>query len=474
MRSPLLIILLLLSTALFAQKVRVEGVATAYKNRDIGAFVHQDYISNLEKEISNSTVDSIGNFLLEFNLSSVRYVTFRIGNSTCSMYAEPGAKYEVQIEAPDSTTYANPNIDHDVKMSIKLDRKTGMNALTMDYDKRFDDFLGVEYKSFVRRNPHAKIDSFRVAMREFYSTVKNDYFNNYIDYSVATLLEETKYSRSKLFNSYLAKRPILYDHPEYMNFFNAYYRQNLQKFALSKEGKAIAFQINDRGSFSGAMGVMKRQDFGQNDTLAELVLLKGLYESYYDQSFKRSSIAGMLKQIAEESMVEKHRQIAVNMLNSFSKLQKGTAAPFFELPDRNGLTHSIDELKAPNKYMYIMFFSEDCSSCLQQMKVIPALKKTYGERITFVSISSTPGNAALKNFQAKNPKYDWLFLYDNTGGKLMKEYEILSMPAYFVLDEKGKFVQVPAESPEGEIEQLFHDLTKIRGKLHNIGNRQNN
>jgi peroxiredoxin len=457
---------------LLAQNVTVKGSAFFYKNNEIGAWIANDYISHTQKQLSYTTIDSAGDFLFELTLKEILYVTFKINKHTASMYLQPGVNYDIIIAAPDSTTYQNPNIEHDVKLSIKLNSKTEINSLTMDFDNRFDEFLSVDYKNFVSRTPQAKIDSFKVFIREFYATVKNSFFTAYIDYSIAALEKNTKMDEKKLFRNYILNKPILYDHPEYMNFFNSFYKQKLQTFALSKKGSDLFFIIDNRGSSSAALNALKRDPFIPNDTISELVLLQGMFESWYDGTFKRESVKGILGQIVSESKIPEHRQIAQNILNSFSKLQKGTIAPPFELPDKTGLTHSLDELRA-KKYIYLMFFDENCTACLEQMKVIPSLKKTYGERIEFVSVSSNKTNTELKNFQAKYPKYDWLFLYDNTSGNLKKQYEILSMPSYFLISPEGKFVQVPADSPEGNVEQVFYDLTKIKNKLHNIGSKEN-
>lgn len=471
-RTCIFICLLFLSFSAAAQNITISGKAKSYENKEIGVWVFSDHLSKLQKQITWSEIDSAGNFLIEFNSKEIQYITLKVKNHIASMYVEPDTKYEVILSPPDSTTYQNPNIDHDVKLSINLKSKTEINSLTMDYDKRFDDFLSVEYKAFVSRSPQAKIDSFQLAMHSFYSTVKNNYFNGYIAYTIAALKEKTKVSEKKLYEEYLQKRPLLYDHPEYMNFFNSFYKQKVQQFALSKSGGALFFQINDRGSFSGAMDVLKRDTFLDNDTIRELVLIKGLFESYHDGSFKKPSVVAMLQQVSAESKIQMHQKIAQNMLNSFSKLQKGTAAPFFELPDKTGRTHSLDELRS-KKYVYVMFFDETCNSCLQQMKVIPALKKIYGERIEFLSILTEGSAASLTAFSAKNPKYDWQFLYDHTSGKLKTDYEIRSLPAYFLISPEGKFVQVPADSPDEDIERIFYDITKIKSKLHNVGSKVN-
>jgi peroxiredoxin len=455
-----------------SQNVTIKGTAPDYKNNEIGVWTNNDYISNTQKQLSHAVIDSAGNFLVEFNSKEILYITLKIEKHIASMYIQPDMNYEVKIASPDSTTYQNPNIEHDVKISINLKSKTEINSLTMDFDNRFDEFLAVDYKDFVRRTPQVKIDSFKIFIHDYYSTVKNSFFNTYVDYSIAALEKNTKMDEKKLFLNYIQNKPIQYNNKEYMNFFNSFYKQKLQTFALSKKGSDLFFIIDDRGSFPASLTALRRDVFITNDTIAELVILKGLYEAYYDGTFKKQGIIGILQQLATESKIEEHRKIAQNILNSFSKLQKGAIAPTFELPDKSGVTHNLDELRS-KKYVYLMFYDEKCTSCIEQMKVISSLKKTYGERIEFVSISANKTNVELKNFQAKNPKYDWLFLYDDTNGKLKKEYEILSLPSYYLIGMDGKFISVPAESPEGNIEQLFYDLTKIKNKLHNIGSKEN-
>lgn len=455
-----------------SQNVTIKGTAVHYKNKSAGIWVYNDFISKVQKQLTQTTIDSAGNFLFELHIKEIQYITFKTEKYIASMYVQPDTYYEVIIAPPDSTTYQNPNIEHDVKISIRLKSKTEINALTMDFDNRFDEFLAVDYKDFVRRTPQAKIDSFKIFVREYYSTVNNSFFNAYIDYSIAALEKNTKKDEKKLFNNYIQNKQIQYNHREYMNFFNSFYKQKLQTFALSRKGNDLFFIIDNRGSLPASINALRRDPQIMNDTIAELVLLKGLYETYYDGTFKKESIKAILQQMVTSSKIEEHRQIAQNILSVFSKLQKGTLAPVFELPDKSGTTHGLDELRA-KKYVYLMFYDEECTTCLEQMKVIPSLKKIYGERIEFVSISTNKTNEELKIFQAKNPKYDWLFLYDNSQGKLKKQYEILTLPSYFLIGMDGKFIQVPADSPLENIEQLFYDLTKIRSKLHNIGSKEN-
>ncbi len=454
-----------------AQLVTIKGIAKGYENKEIGAWVTKDFISNTEKQLTFSTIDSVGNFLLEFNSREIQYLTLKIDKSIASLYIEPNKNYEVIIMPPDSTTYQNPNLEHDVNISINLKSKTEINALTMDYDKRFYDFLIREYKAFVTRTPQQKIDTFKLAMNNFYEDVKNPYFDAYRTYTIAALEEKTGVvGRKKMFELYLDQKPVLFNNPEYFNFFNAFYKQYLKKLTQKKEALLVK-QINSNNSYDGVMGILKLDSYLKNDTLRELVLIKGLYESYYDGTFKKESIIKLLEYITNKGEITNNKQIVQNILNSFSKLKLGAMAPFFDLPDKEGNNQSLDELRA-KKFVYLFFFNQQCTACFQQMKIMSSLKKLYGIRIQFVGVSVDKSNADFKEFCAK-AEYDFLFLFDNTGKKLQSDYELKSLPSYFLIDSDGKFIQAPAFSPDGEIDRVFYDITKSRAKKHLVGDRTN-
>jgi peroxiredoxin len=242
--------------------------------------------------------------------------------------------------------------------------------------------------------------------------------------------------------------------------------------AVNKYRKVLDDFIETKNDYKSVINVIKQDEFLKNDSICELVLIKGLYECYYDRYFYRESIVSMLIKIKNNTKINKHRVICDNILNSFSKLKPDTKAPFFQLPDKNGLTHSIDELRN-KKYLYVSFFNTTCTACLQQMKTFTALKKKYGRDVNFVSISVDDDVKVFKDFCAKNPQYDWLLLYNNVGDKLKKSYEIISYPKYFLIDPDGYFIQAPAESPEGNIRRAFVDISNPRHRNIDVGSKRN-
>lgn len=454
----------------FSQNVKISGLAKAYANKDISALVYRDFITNTQKQITFSSIDSAGNFLLQFNANHIQYITLKIDKYVAFMYVQPDMNYEVIISSPDTTTYINPHLEQDVGISINLKSKTEINALTIDYDKRFDEFLTKEYKAFVSRSPQKEIDTFNLTMNQFYSSVNNPYFDTYRMYSIAALEEKTGASRKKLYNTYLNQKPVLYDHQEYFNFFNTFYKQYFTQIAQTKSA-LLAKQINDSSSYAGIMEILKQDEYLQIDSVRELVLIKNLFESYYDGTYKKESIVKMLGFIAEKGVFTDNKQVAQNCLNAFSKLKPGAVAPTFELHDNNGATYRLNDL-GDKKYIYLFFYNNECTTCLSQMKIIASLKKQYNAHVQFVSISLDNKYADFKSYCAQHPQYNWLFLHDNTG-KLKTDYEIKSLPACFLMDAQGKFVQVPASRPDEDLETVLFDLTKTKTKKLKVGDKAN-
>ena len=93
------------------------------------------------------------------------------------------------------------------------------------------------------------------------------------------------------------------------------------------------------------------------------------------------------------------------------------------------------------------------------MTLIPELKKMYGSKITFISISVDKKSDAMKNFMKKNPKMDWTFLYCDNYKKAKEEFNVLTVPTYYLIDPKGNAFKSPADKPQ-DIEPLFIQIKK--------------
>ncbi len=441
-----------------SQNVTISGYAPAYKSKEITLYTYADYISNTEIPVATQAVSDSGFFDFSLQTEEVKRILFRIEKQKAGMYIEPNRNYRIFFPARDSLRFPNPNIEQNVEIEFSITDTTEINALIISYNEHFEKFWAENYPYFVQKKSRARLDTFALELQKDYAGLDRPYFKSYIEYTLAGLDLSTFQGKNELARRFLDDKPIQYGNYEYMCFFNSFFNHYLQNYTVSKNGPALVEQINDKSSFEGCMNVLAGDKFLKNDTLRELVLIKGLNELYYDLSFRKENILDILGRIASSGKITLHQQIASNVINSFSKLRPGETAPDFFLLDQKNKKVCLSDFKG--KYVYLDFWASWSTPCLQELKLIPELKKKYGDKIAFVSISLDEDTVQLKKFLAKNPKYDWVILHYAGSKQVKEDYEIRALPSYFLINAFGNFVQAPALKPSQSIESTFWDICK--------------
>lgn len=471
LKDSLIIFVLFSTNFLLAQNVVIKGYAKGYENKEIQVSAYDDLITLTTVVQQVAQIDSTGFFELKTNTTKTQKVVLKIGKIFSNIYVEPNKNYEVLFPLPDSSRLVNENIDHQLNLRILIKDTLELNALVMDYNDRFDQFWTKNYQLFLLGKAKHKIDSFKLSSLKYYSSIiENNYLKNYITYSLASLEQGFSQAQRGMMKEHLINKPIEYDHYEYMEFFNAIFKQYLQKLSLQKNGERLLEIINENKSVDELTNLLVADTFLKSPSLRELVILKGLQELYYVPPFERPSILVMIDEIEQKTKVEEHKKIAQNIKKSFLQLDVGAKAPNFNLIDKDGNQISLDDFKG--KYVYLDFWASWCGPCLQEMKLIPQLKKKYGSKIIFVSINTDDRIDKMKNYLVKNPKYDWVFLYSGKNHPVNNAYAIKAIPSYFLIDPQGNFVQSPAARPSEAPEELFNKfLNTNKNKSLKIGEK---
>ncbi|MEO6884645.1 MAG: TlpA disulfide reductase family protein [Bacteroidia bacterium] len=456
----------------FKENVTITGFAKNYIGQKIGAYSFSDMITYTERELAVTTVNDSGFFELNLYTPNTKYIYLRIGHVKADMYVDPNQSYQSIFPARDSVRFVNPNVEQEVDLTLFLKDKdtTEINSLIIDFNKDFDVFWQNNYQYFVKKVSHVPLENFKSEMQKKYASVQNNYFHAYIDYTFASLEENTFQSQKKLTCEYIYNRPVHNESYEYMTFFNHYFTKYLQVFSSTQKGTQVYAEINDSNSYSGLMEVMKRDTLLKNDSLCELVLLKGLSELYYIHGFKAANIISILEYVKENSAIEIDKKIAENILNSFSKLQKGAAAPNFSLPDKEDIVMHLSDFKG--KYIYLSFIETSSAASLQEMSVMEDLNKKYGKKIKFITVFTDKNVLSMKKYLAANPKYNWTSLYNGKEEKLLDKYDVLMLPMFFLISPSGNFVESPADSPSGGIESILYKITKEKKHDFNVGDKE--
>jgi thiol-disulfide isomerase/thioredoxin len=290
--------------------------------------------------------------------------------------------------------------------------------------------------------------------RKKYFPYNKSYLNNYIEYTFASLEESiTLKENEKIFKNYFENKAIRLDNYDYMTFFNQFFSATVSAFMkAAKTPNEIAQQ-----NFSSLMRYFKQSKLLSNDTLCEAVILKSFAEYFRYPGYKVNSVLEILDQASKQCKAEENRRSAENLKKKLSVMNIGKPAPAMYFQDKDGKPVVLGDFKG--KYIYLNFWASWCSSCTQEMMLIPELKKIYGSKITFVSISVDKKPEAMKNFLKKNQKIDWPFLYCDNYKKAKEEFNVLTVPTYYLIDPKGNILKSPAGNPQ-DIEPAFIQIKK--------------
>ncbi|HVA98953.1 MAG TPA: redoxin domain-containing protein [Bacteroidia bacterium] len=454
----------------FKDNVTISGYAKNYIGKKIGAYGYSDMITFTERELAVTTVNDSGFYQLSLYANHIKYIYLRIGHVKGDMYVEPDRNYHVIFPARDSVRFVNPNADQEVDLGLFIKDSTDINSLVVDFNDHFNDFWEKNYQYFVKKVSRVPLDNFKKQMEKLYAPIHNVYFHAYIDYTFASLEENTFQGQRKLTREYIYNRPIHPESYEYMTFFNHYFTKYLQVFAASKKGANVYAEINDSDSYVGLLNVMKNDTILNNDSLRELVLLKGLSELYYTDGFNRANIIYILQDLKENTSIEIDKTIAENILNSFSRIQSGSLAPDFALPDKEGIVMHLSDFKG--KYIYLSFMEAGSAASDQEMSVMEELNKKYGHKIKFITVFTDKDEATVKKYLKENPSYNWTFLYNGKNEALIDKYDVFTIPMYFFIAPSGNFIESPADSPSGGIESVMFRHTREQKHEFHVGDKK--
>lgn len=457
-----------------SQNVIIRGKShVSYSGKIIELFLTSDYITNSLQRETNDTIDSDGYFELHLQSDYVQPAILKIGNATAQLYVRPDFVYGITFPAIDEKKDYHNDTELNVNIGIIGTDSTELNALIFDYQEQYNKIFISDNDRYISRAIMFKYaDSLQRICDKRYAKIKDPYFRNYITYSIASINASVSRGENYLINGHILRKPIQYNHKEYMSFFDACFKGYLNSVATQHKGQSLYNIINVKASYDQLWNFLNQDKFLKNDTLRELVIIKNLWDCYFSPDFVPDAVETIISQINQNPKTNEHKRITAIMLAYMNKMVVGSEAPDFSARTRDGKIESLSNFKG--RWIYLNFFSTQNLESLKEMPQIASLKKTYGDKITFLSICLDDSLKSYLNYFKVNPKYDWPIWYNN-GKSLTKtakqSYFVSGSEAYFLISNTGYLAQSPALAPSKGIDHRFKLLFKVRKKNTKTGIR---
>lgn len=454
--SALLILLMLAwsSEAFPTDTTYVRGKVINGKGYNIRLMAYNDLVSYTRVTLDNYLIGDDESFTLKAVTENVLYCWLDLEFQQAEIFLQPGQSYEVETELRDKSLTGSYYNRTSLPVRFVSDDTDHLNMSIQDFNQLYNDFLLSYAETNQQRNAKPAFDNFINAIEIRFQNNSNPFFREYLRYKTASMqLYLRLKSRDNIGKEYLSSYQVLYDNPEYMDFFHLFF----EKYFITG-GKYFTFNktydlVNGNAGFMEITDSLKADPVLTDQELRELLLLTGLKELYNINGFRRARVVSLIREMSVNSGYETIRSLAGNLLISLRRLQNGSEAPGFSLPgvSTNGV-YSLSDFKG--KKLYLAFFGSDNPASQSELGLIADFYEDYKENVHFVAVSVDKDIPALKDYLAR-AQLPWLVLHYNGDLSLLENYDASSFPHFVLINPQGLIIRCPAPSPSENIQKLF-------------------
>lgn len=312
---------------------------------------------------------------------------------------------------------------------IDYDKLNTYNSLQK---KVRDSLLKVKYLQFIAFLEQYKKDN--SISENYYTKVQEILYDCYTRNIV--ILDYNNRSKEMLFNSieyYLNTIP----QSNTSLYYSQFYRQKLVYLNLLLTNKLLN---NSKPSLLQKYEVAKKYfSFDNKDYLLYIILKKG---DKTDVSYS--------KLIANSASEIKNEYFITNLMQDF-KMQSNNKGDLIDLNSNSILLKSVFQ-KFNNSFLYVDLWASWCSPCMDEMKHYKELTTYFNNKaITFLFISLdesfTYWKQATKSFSFLTEIKKSYLLKNNFKSQFSKDFNIVSIPRYMIINKKGKVINDNAPRP---------------------------
>ncbi len=447
-----------------AGNITIKGIAKGAEGKYILLKRYADNLSQKELLLARVKIDSNGSFEIACDMPSTALAIVHIEYYVGEMYLEPNSFYNVDIKnlvfndkLDKVNHYLNPL---NCYVKVITTNKTELNQLISKLNYNYNVFIRKNIVLINKKEIFAKVDTFLMVIKDTFAGINHPFFNDYLHYRLASLKFLTGYSNpDNLMLEYIVNQPVLYDNIEYMTFLSDYFENYFKDITRQVKLSDLNVPVNQNKSYFETLDILGKDTLLKNEILREVVLLKTLDVLYASANFNKKAVLEVLKQFSVKSKFEKHKQMASNLIESYSKFDKGLPAPDFKLIDTQDSIIRLSNYKG--KIVYLCFFASWCKPCLDEMELMKKLQVKYKNKVAFIGISVDREFLKAAYLQRDN-KYDWEILHFNNDYDLLENYSVYSYPSFALIDKDGEIIQCPASKPSENIEMTLDMLLGIQ------------
>ena len=430
------IFVLFLFAPIQAQTIQIIGEAPYFPSTYIELIGVEDWVVNEPKLLASTTSNSTGHFKLKIPVPLFNPVAYhlKIGRDKTALHLEPGNTYRLILPSRNAGA---------VGMTQENDTNLNWYAISR-FEMAYSEFLNAHYDVFMRRQHKTAVDSFELALRTDSARYSRSFLKSMVKYRLADLRLTTRLMSEKTaVRSYIFNQPVLYAHPDYMDFFKNLYKGCLQKWAtLPSEPKLYEWLI-EKPNYDSAFHRIMNFELVPGREAAELLIVTGMLDWQREKILDEAKLIALFQQAWPNQIDPILQRITQQAIEHLQRLKPGQHAPELTLKNELGQRFKpFDKNRGmPN---YLIFFSVKSPEAITELKAVSDFIVREKRKINLIPVCLDCQYTDLHNLKKQY----------NIQGELgiptedpSYTFKLGGFVDAFLLDENHRFIMSPAPNP---------------------------
>ena len=445
------------------QHATIKGVAPLAIGEEIQLRVNDDPISGKERVLAKQKIDVDGSFELKVIPSDpTQYAFLQVGTDCADFYIERNKDLELSFVPPKEDPL-EPKAFNERRFFIpKITGGAGkkLNHEISAFNDSLDAFLESIYPILKqRRSPKLvaqKVEEFNKQSDALFADAE-PFAKDYITYSVAGIEQTFLTDRERLYEKYLKGVKPNFHNPAFTSFLIQYYQRTVHNLVVVSKHQECVKALNGKEAFAELDKMLLASEPSlENAASRRLVLIEGLDGLFGQPDIEDEKLVVALKQFGMLSANSNLGNAARNIAEKHEILKTGAKAPELLFTSSNGDEKRMSELFG--QYIFLELTDATNIYSNRETNVIPNLKADFKD-VRFVTICV--GNSEREMLALKRKMgIDWELGRIPITSPAIEDYQIKSLPLFFIIDPDGNFYSAPAKDPTKGAQQELMSLNE--------------
>ncbi|NEN22414.1 hypothetical protein G3O08_02720 [Cryomorpha ignava] len=428
-----------------AQKAEISGIAKEWSGKEIRLLIENDPITKTFRQVDSDTIVSDGSFKLTVDTSETALYWLAVKRFKSPIWISPATVYPISIiPKPENIlvdTWQNGSFEY---AFLALDA-VDVNKMLADFDTKYYDFYLDNSRFIGTSQLKRKVAAYAEEQK---TDSANAFIHTYQIYTFAEMKLSSGFKKSDLFEEYLNDKPIELQNIAWFDFFNLFYADYFQTYDLKFGGATIANRLKTGLPPDSLSILFKQDDFLQNDTIRQLVILKSISESYSNPAYPLDKLIAIVNLIGETPASTEVGAIANRLKAKMENTLIDSNLATISKNWKPGYIAEQDTLPT-----ILMVTTEGSTASEKEALVLKSLFEKYEGIAHFAEVRISDGS--------KPATRPWKVYYPQNQMQFLDHFNIYGFPHFIWVDGNGTIRENGIEKPsEGLESRLFKVQTE--------------